>query len=202
MSTVTQSQSPAKRAMPSGGFTARANARKIARLSKQVARNRPEMKHKDFIFNTQITNTNLFNIDLTDIAQGTDDNERIGRMVRIHTIDIRGRTCNNGGSGVDNVNLYIVSPRDGVNAPLSTDFLGVTCGHPLVNRLIEFWHWNSQKQLQDVDSLYRFRYQPKVHYESQPGTAAIRNSLYLTIRNSSGSNVTPNIAVRVWYTDA
>lgn len=187
--------------------TAYKNKRAIARLSKQVALNKGELKCKQFNATTPtITAGNETSVHLTDIGTGTTVDTREGRYIHIYGIEVRIQTGN-----PVMVNNLVLS-RAGVD---TTDIYGVTKARVA---FIDNTHKDDFKELHlfrnygaDANaanyngshSSYRrkFKRPIQVVYDSSAASGVIRNALFLSFKNAGTVDHAVSYAVRLWYRD-
>lgn len=169
-------------------------------LVRQINQNKGEIKKAYFSANAlSVGSSGVQVIDLSGITQGVEDDERIGRRIRIYSVDIRVSMNSR------NLDCYLIQGLKNTT-PAYTDFAATYCGHLVQNSRYEF---RELKYLKSLDSLTSFFFYKKtwknglpVYYDGPNATDGVRNCLFLVFRNSTGTAVNSNhFSVVMTYRD-
>jgi len=175
---------------------------------------KPEMKYKDFVlFNAAgiaAGATPQFQ-QLTNIAQGADRFERVGRRISIRKVEMRGAADQPAEGGID---IHLWSPR-ATSDPVLSDFTGGV-GSFATDTGYSWFHYtqvagiipNSTVRIGTPGNgvnLNCVKYFPKgllAYYNGIAGTNCDRNKLYFVVINNSNAACTVlNYCIRIWYYD-
>lgn len=176
----------------SRSFKARVN-----RLEYLMSVQRPELKVKSDSFNLlTLASGTVHPIQLTNIASGTTNVQRIGNEINLFDCNVQMY------SNTYQVDFYLVLSRNG-QPPIYDDFMPVPGGHIKTdfsngNEFVTLVHWAPRlprgsfvKKLNNI----------RTKYNSSGGTAATVNALYLICKNDSGSAVHVSAATKLRYLD-
>ena len=172
---------------------------------------RPELKYKDFVISgSGISTGTLQFLELNNVDQGADRDQRVGRRIRISKVTMVGGAASVGFSSCD---IHLWSPRATSN-PVIADFTAVRgC---LANDNGNSWfHWtqyggtlsrNCIVGRNNSEALNAIKFFPKgfqVFYSGPQGTSCDRNRLYFVIicRADTDSVGEYGFSVRIHYYD-
>lgn len=175
-------------------------AKRIKRLETVQSRRKPELKVRTMNLSGSLVagGTDFAIIEVTDISQGDNIDERIGDEIRLHRVQARG--------DVANMDLYLIQSMS-TSAPTVANFAAVAGGHLTSanqKKFTEWWHFyqNSQpSSASNPDMNMSFRFPPKVTYAGATGTSGQRNKYYFCIKTTSMIVQSYEISIKVWYTD-
>jgi len=139
-------------------------------------------------------------VELTQVAQGTDYNERIGDDITVIGVDIAGTATTN----LNELGMYVVQMLDNT-PPQNSDFATGVLGLPVKNTIINKYCYlgsnlggptNFMKKL-------RFQYPVKVTYNNTAATGSIRNPIYFVWRQyaTAGAATDVDFTFRLYYQD-
>lgn len=158
---------------------------------------RPEMKIATKGLNTLLVSNALTYTELTTIAQGVSNNERIGQKIRIWRVEVRGQMNNN-------CDGYFIQSHGG-SLPVYADFNGTGGGFlSAFTANARFTEWNYFVS-DDADAFRCIRSFPRgyvAHFDTNAGTSCVRNRLSLVFINNTAADKTIDCTCRIWYTDA
>lgn len=180
------------------------NVAKYRSLSRRVAALQPEQKTSQYSYvDTILTGTigylPLFNY----ITQGTTDTTRLGDVVRIKSISIRGVATEIEGTAKP-CDFYIIklTNNDPTQVPLNGDFIQTLGGHLDTDDGIEIYHktlhgsvWNGV-----INYKRTFKNGMKVTYNRNGDTET--NKWFIVIKNGGTQSIVPDLSVQIRFTDS
>lgn len=187
-------------------------AKRVKRVERRAAFNKPEMKTVTLSLNafTSTGGTTLADNTVTllqpcRIAQGTGINDRIGDKIRVWRIEVRGLSDN----GLDH---YIIQNHTSSN-PGITSFTSQIGSYLLDSennkRFTEWIHYRNyytgSGATTTTPSLkfhQKFRNGIIVKYNGAASTSIVDNEVSYVAVNRTGTNLSANLSLRMWYTDA
>lgn len=191
---------PRKRGAPKTLFE---TSRKVAKLEKKMALKTPELKYIDTFVGTVVNTGTVQSISICDIGQGTANGERVGNKVKVVRIQVRGTIIND--RSVPYFPTFHIWQSKSNSNPTTGDFPGLDGNVIDARKYVEwFYHapfTDAENSGNSCTGQVRFPNGLIVHYDGSATTAQVRNKLGYTIVNSSGTNQTPSLVIRVWYYD-
>lgn len=175
--------------------------KRIKRIEHQVYRNRPEMKTITFNSEPSLADNSLVNILLTNIANGSDINERIGDKIRVYRVELRGWTD----VTLDNYLIQCKTTTVPTVANFTTSGGAYIVDSDNTSRFTEWKHYRNQHVTGGTTPIkmsHSFKGGILVKYNGPLSTNGVDNQLVFTILNRSGATRQANFTCRVWYTDA
>jgi hypothetical protein len=173
----------------------------IQRLSRQVYRNRPELKCNTATTTTNIAAGGAWNVQPCRIDAGTGSDDRIGGKIRIWRIEVRG-------SADPIVDAYIILCKS-TSLPANTNFTSQVGAYIVDevnnNGFTELAHYTNphgNEADQRIKFSYRFKGGLLTSFSSAASTSIVRNEITATFLNRSTAAANINLNVRIWYTDA
>lgn len=176
------------------------HAAQIRSIKRQINLNKGEIKKAYFNANAlSVANSSVQVIDLTGIVQGVEDDQRIGRRIRVLSVDLRISIA------ARNLDAYLIQGYKNTT-PSFTDFDSSYAAHLDQDARFEFRELKYLKELRSLTSyvFYTKRWKTglPVHYDGPTATDGCRNCLFLVFKNSSGAVVSGNhYSVVVSYRD-
>jgi len=169
-------------------------------LVRQINLNKGEIKKAYFSANAlSVGASGVQVIDITGITQGVEDDERIGRRIRVYSVDIRTSMSTR------NLDCYLIQGLKNT-MPTYSDFAVTYAGHLVQNSRYEF---RELKFLKSLESLTSFEFYKKtwknglpVYYDGPNSSDGARNCLFLVFRNTTGAAIGSNhFSVVLTYRD-
>lgn len=146
-------------------------------------------------------------IDFTDIAQGLDTNNRVGRNIRVTGFFLKGFLTNYDASNAYRLILYI--PKDENTSLSNAPALGYNeiVDEEQYTILLDKWVATSDSGVRCKPIQMKFRFKGrgmKIDYRGSAGSDCVGKHLYLYLVSDSGvaSHPTLNGEAVMWYTDA
>lgn len=176
-------------------------AKRLKRLERKVARNKPETKVKTFPITATVADATVSVTELK-IENGATPYAMTGSKAKILRVEIIGTL------GSQFADAYLVQSHTD-SAPVYGDFTA-TVGGQIANtfaggtRSDEFTIWKQYLNLgggSNFRILQRFKYGYTVHLDVNNNTT-IKNPLYLIVKNNSGSSTNISYTAKVWFVDA
>lgn len=173
---------------------------RISRVPRPI-RTSPEIKtHTAGILISSLAAGSLINFDLTSIAEGPGDNQRIGKDIVVTGVDLQGYI---GGNGTV-CDYHLLTPKGNTN-PVITDFVSAI-GSPVSGDFHRpLWHstgGNTSNTHEFILLKYRPKFPMRVLYNDTTANSGERNRLILTIVNNFSANMTGlSMTFRVYYQD-
>lgn len=160
---------------------AKKNYRSIKRINKKVKDLHIELKRKDFALATSVPLLSAVVVDLTEIAQGDNVDQRTGRKVRVAGVDI---TTHKDDTHLD---IHLVLAPQGIS-PTFTSFYGVRGGKEILNEKDEIKILHTFRN-ENANQSYFCSVNRKLNILAKYATTdfPICNSLYLIALNRSTS---------------
>lgn len=181
---------------PYRGTMAVSNKR-IRRLERQVAANRPEMKSvASYQASTAVATGAIGYKSLSIINQGDGSSQRIGSTCKLWRMELRGQ--------IDPLlDIYLIQSKDG-SVPTYSDFDAYGSGFvdSENNNFVE-WKFLRVKPDQTTNCPWRITQKfngMKMEFQNAGGTP-FRNSFWLVIKNDSGASLNYTVQVKKWFTD-
>lgn len=200
-----------KRTVTLDATDAAALAKRVKRVERRAALNKPEMKSVTLSLNalaatggTALADNTVTLLQPCRIAEGTGINDRIGDKIRVWRIEVR---------GVADVGLdqYIIQSHTS-SAPGITSFTSQIGAYLLDSesnkRFTEWLHYRNYYTAAFTDNaspvkfVQKFRNGIIVKYNSSASTGVVDNEVSYVAVNRSGGNRVANLTLRMWYTDA
>lgn len=158
-----------------------------------------EVKWRDTAVNvTTLSSGAAASTKLTEIAQGTKRNERVGREIHVLGVDINGRITN------APLDVHLCSPTDN-HDPVYADFFGAIGGMPISDLVKDWYHTTGSNRASNTNMVtkkYRFKYPLRILYKDDTAASGLRNRLFLVLSNTTGNDITSiGMTVRVYYQD-
>ena len=173
-------------------------AKRLRRVERVQARRKPESKYAVFTHSGAIADMNVTTVELTAIAQGSDVSERTGNHIKLLRCDVRGDV------GDNNLDYYIIQCHT-TSAPGYSNFNAQQGGAiSTIDNNTKFteWKYMSGYKMKDVGRLmHRFKYGIKCKFNGTASSNCVDNRVFLFIKNNTGASHSPNLTVRVWFTD-
>lgn len=160
---------------------AKKNYRSIKRINRKVKDLHIELKRKDFALATSVPLLSAVVVDLTEIAQGDNVDQRTGRKVRVAGVDI---TTHKDDTHLD---VHLVLAPQGI-APTFTSFYGVRGGKEILNEKDEIKILHTFRN-ENTSSSFFSSLNKKLNILAKYATTdfPICNSIYLVALNRSTS---------------
>lgn len=175
-------------------------AKRIKKIEKKQLKNSSETKYKSFGINTSIATGTIFPVSLVDIPEGTGNDERVGDIIRLLKVEVRGVSANQ-------LDIYLLRGAT-VTSPVVANF-GSTIGAFLLdsqlNNFKELVHYRNLYTSTLVDSIKftkNFGTGTIVKYNGSASTACISNKLWLVVLNRDPSSKSVNFSIRVSFKDS
>lgn len=175
-------------------------AKRLKRLERKVARNKPETKVKTFAVTATVADASVSVTELK-IENGTYPYAMTGSKAKILRVEIIGTL------GSQFADAYLVQSHTD-SAPVYGDFTATVGGSiaqtGAATRNDEFTIWKQYLNLgggSNFRILQRFKYGYTIHGDVFNNTT-IKNALYLIVKNNSGSSTNISYTARVWFVDA
>jgi len=176
-------------------------AKRVKYVENQVRNNRAEMKFRTWVMPTGALPTGSVEVrDLTAISQGNSVDTREGNHIKVWRVEVRGDIS-------AGLSCYLLQARDG-SAPVFADFSSTNAGSFLTTAanntsLVE---WNYHRPVPGITGVpvpLRFSRKFKGLKVSYPSTTSTPNTngLYVVILNNSGSTLSNNLSMRIWFTE-
>ena len=182
-----------------GQYAKRSVFNDIRRMKRQIGANKSELKRITYQGSTgNVLTGALASIELTNIIQGDDDDQRIGRKLHVVSVDIRAYMPNTA------VDTYLIKSHDD-SLPIYVDFDPVVGGHITQTARYEK---RELKYIRNYASTgfhlayqHRFKNGLPVFYKGAEGTDGLRNNLFLVFKNDTGATHLMTFTVVVTYRD-
>lgn len=196
-----------KRSVTLEASDAQSMMKRVKRVERRAAFNKPEMKTKTFTRNdytttggTALVDNTVALISMCNITEGTGINERIGDKIRIWRVEVRG-------IATTNLDHYIMQNHTSTNPGITSfsDQIGAYLVDSESNK--RFTEWKHYRNYYS-DGVVGLKFQQKfrngiiVKYNGALGTQVVDNALNYVCVNRSGASQSLNCTLRVWYTDA
>lgn len=182
-------------------YTSMPVAKRLRRLERKVARNRPETKVKTFAVTGAVANAAISATELK-IEEGQQPYAMTGSKAKVLRVEVVGTQ---GGQFTD---VYLVQSHTN-SAPVYGDFTA-TVGGTIANSFAggtqadEFTVWRHFLNLgggSNFRIIQRFKYGYTIHLDAG-ANATIKNPLYVVVKNNSGAEVNISYTARLWFVDA
>jgi len=165
-------------------------SRQIRSIKRQIDLNKGEIKRAYFNANAvSVLNNAVQVIDLTGIAQGTEDDERLGRKIRLLRIDLRIHLNNR------NLDCYLIQGQKNT-LPTFSDFDSSYAAHLVQNARYEFKELKYIKEQRSQTNYAIFSKRWKngisVIYDGPAATDGFKNCMFLVFRNTTGATIGSN----------
>lgn len=190
---------------------AAALVKRVKRVERRSALNKPEMKSRTIELNAWTATggtaipVNSVSLNLPcAIAEGTGVNDRIGDKIRVWRIEVR---------GVSDIGLdhYIMQNHTTSNPGISS--FGGECGAYLLDsennkRFTEWIHYRNYYTGTVSTDPVSLKFHQKwkngiiVKYNGSAGTSVVDNAITYCVVNRTGSSRNCSTSIRMWYTDA
>lgn len=185
--------------------------KRVRRVERRAALNKPEMKNVTIEMNALATTGGTLLADNTvtllqpcRIAEGTGINERIGDKIRVWRIEVR---------GVADVGLdqFLIQCHTTSTPGISSFSNQIGCyllGSETNKRFTEWLHYRNYYTSAFTDNASPVKFQQKfrngiiVKYNNALSTGVVDNEVVYAACNRSGGNRVANLTLRMWYTDA
>jgi hypothetical protein len=192
-------KSRARSALGYKDYTQRNVLTEMRRMKRQINLNKGERKRAHFVANSLVvTSGSVELVELTAIAQGDDDNQRMGRKVKIMNIDARFHVTDR------NLDCYVIKTT-GSTAPDYTDFDTSLGAHLDQQAMSEFTELAYIKERRSTTlSFYWKKYWRNgipVYYNSTTTVSGMRNRMFLVFKNTTGSDITVQYSVITTFLD-
>jgi len=177
-------------------------AKRLKRVERQTAANRPEMMMKTFSHTADVLANNLSNSELTNIGQGDSIEERAGNRIRVWKIEIRGWYS------VDLTNHIII--KHVTSNPTTASFTGGafsfldedSVGQYTEKAFLNNYYLNqTNATFMPLRKIIKF---PRGHVVKFAGAggSSVDNGILYTCVNNTGTAKSRNVNIRIFYTDA
>jgi hypothetical protein len=168
-------------------------------MKRQINLNRGERKRAHFSANAlTVTSGSVQLVELTAIAQGDDDNQRMGRKVKIMGVDARIHVTDR------QLDCYIIKST-GSTPPDYTDFDTSYGAHLDQQAATEFRELAYIKEYRSTTSSWKWRKYWKtgfpVYYNSTTTVSGIKNRLFIVFKNTSGADITVQYSAITTFLD-
>lgn len=190
---------------------AAALVKRVKRVERRSALNKPEMKSISLSFNgftstggTPVPVNSVQLLQPCRIAEGTGINDRIGDKIRVWRIEVR---------GLSDIALdhYIMQNHTSSDPGISS--FGSRAGAYLLDsennkRFTEWIHYRNYYTGDSNTNACSLKFHQKfkngiiVKYNGAASTSVVDNAVNYVIVNRSGSACAASISLRMWYTDA
>lgn len=171
----------------------------IRRMKRQINLNKAERKKAHFSANAlSVTSGSIELVELTAIAQGDDDNQRVGRKVKIMAVDCRFHVSDR------NIDCYIIKTT-GSTAPDYTDFdtsLGAHLDQQAMSEYTELAYIKERRST--TNSMFYKKYWKAgipVYYNSTTTVSGMKNRIFLVFKNTTGAAVDVQYSCVTTYLD-
>lgn len=180
-------------------FPSERTAKRLKRIERQVALNRPEVKMNDSVVNTNVGAGAIFNLTPCRIAQGDAFNQRTGNRIRLVKIEVRGLLN-------ALLDAYLLKLHTDA-LPAAADFNGNSGAMININdtnQLTEIQHFRNFNSGSDVlmPILLRRKLNNIVKYNGAATGDLVDNEVVFSILNKDSAAHFASVIVRIWYTDA
>lgn len=181
-------------------YTQRDVLAEMRRMKRQINLNKAERKKAHFVANALSVGSGAIElVELTAIAQGDDDNQRIGRKVKIMGIDCRFHV------GDRNLDCYIIKTV-GSTAPDYTDFDTSLGGHLDQQAQSEYRELAYIKEYRSTTLSFKYNKYWKagipVYYNSTTTVSGMKNRIFLVFKNTTGAAVAVQYSCVTTYLDS
>ena len=171
----------------------------LRRMKRQIGANKSELKRITYQGSTgNVLTGAVASIELTNIIQGDDDDERIGRRIHVQSVNIRAYMPNTA------VDTYLIKSMDD-SLPVYADFDPVVGGHITQTARYEK---RELKYIRNYASTgfhlsyhHSFKNGLPVFYRGTAGTDGLRNNIFLVFKNDTGATHLMTFSVIVTYRD-
>lgn len=192
-----------KRTVTLEGSSATQVAKRLRKVERLASHNKPEMRTITFSSQGTLTDDQLVNVNLTNIAQGNSIASRNGDRIRVWRVEVRGLAA----PELDHYLFQLKTtsePTIAVFGPPSGAFL---VDSETNSRFVEWKHYrNLYGGGGGGDSPLKYTVKWKngmiVRYNGTTATSCVNNGVLATVLNRSGNTQNYNLAFRLWYTDA
>jgi len=175
----------------------------VLRLYRQVKVSRPALKYHDNAISFGSLAAGAVSAFLiNDIDQGTKQDERVGSMVKICRIQMRGRPFSAAGSYA--LPTIHVLQAYSSSFPSTLDFGTQPGGFSDPRKYKEVYNFYpfSKGYACTLHADKRLKYPIKTTYDGSTGASFVRNALYCVVNNpAAGQSQSVNFSVRIWYYD-
>lgn len=182
-------------------FVFGATAKRIKRIERIQRERKPEMKFKDFTINSTTLNNAVEVLHITNISEGDAHENRSGRLIKLHRIEVRGGTLATSAVGKG----YGVSleTRRNTTDPVVGDYSSAIGGFVDLTKAISWAYQLAGAGESDtnIHIVHSFKYPMKVHYSAAEGTSVVRNKTFLVLHNRTSATANFSFSIRVWFTD-
>lgn len=200
-----------KRTITLEASDAAALVKRVKRVERRSALNKPEMKTKTIELNawpsaggTAIPVNTVNLLQPCQIAEGTGSTDRIGDKIRVWRIEVRGLAD----IGLDH---YIIQNHTTSNPGISS--FGGEAGAYLLDsennkRFTEWVHYRNYYTGTASTDIVNVKFSQKwkngiiVKYNGSASTSAVDNVVNYVILNRTGGSRSASVSLRMWYTDA
>jgi len=168
-------------------------------LLRQIYRNRGELKVKQFNdASVSVAANAVETVELTNLTQGDDSDERIGRKIRGVGFKIRGRINDR------SLDMYIVISTGGIT-PAFSYWNDVQGGLMTDNTHYEFREIADLKNYSTTSNHFatsrRWKKGITTYYTGSAGTSGIKNKVFLVFVNTTGAAITAEYSINYYYRD-
>lgn len=174
-------------------------SKRLKRVERQVKAQRPEMKTYQITHSTGATAASVRTVPIADVPQGDGVYQRVGQKIKIWRVDIRGVA--------DPLqDIHLIQAHTGAT-PAYAEYRGSNGAFLYYNVMnSKFTEWGHVNPVPHQTTSVPFRITRKfrgmeVTFDDSSSTA-LRNSLFLTFLNHTGSTLNHNCNVTVWFTDS
>lgn len=175
-------------------------AKRLKRLERKVARNRPETKVKTFAVTGTVLN-NAASVTELKIEEGTYSYAMAGGRAKVLRVEVMGT------QGSQFADVYLVQSHTNT-APTYAKF-SATVGGTIANTGAgtyseDFTVWRHVLNLgggSNFRIIQRFKYGYTIHLDAA-SNATVKNPLYVVIKNNTGADINVSYTARVWFVDA
>lgn len=187
-------------------------SKRLRRVERSVANNKPEMRHNSYTLNSTITAGTINVGGITGVTQGDGVSQRQGNAIKIWRIEIRGLIS-------PRLDCYIIQGHN-TTAPVLTDFANTGGGSPTFltgahlqddDTNTNFTEWKHYTNYNSVSSnnnavspariILKFKNGYRVKYSGN-SSVPVDNPLYFVVGNGTTNDLETFLQCRIWYTDA
>lgn len=172
---------------------------RVKTLERKVRSQRPEMQTITFDAAGTIPAASLGVTQITDIAEGTGDDQRRGDEIRVHRVEVRGVADSD-------LDLYLIQ-QHGPTTPVIGNFTA-TNGAFLTDAVNNntFTEWVHYRNIYSVGSEDPVKFSKRfngmrVKYTGSTGASVVRNGLCFCVLNRGTVDSVANLSIRLWFTD-
>lgn len=172
--------------------------KRLRYLERAVKYNRPELQHHTETKTPTITTASVDVTHLTGITHGDTVFERTGNQIKIHKIEIWGKTGN------IHTDCYLLLGTSFNETPAYGDFEAAIGGMVKTAVSREFktlWHEIARESTSNFRIVRNFKKPIVVDYNGSTANDAARNCIWFVIKNDVGASVNASFCARVYYTD-